>query len=98
MPFLREAATLREKEDRPVKKILDDFLHMCPAAWSLVAGTLRLSCAVGLCALAFLLEGRAGGSCAGYFLAVARELADLPAGLLTIAFFGALGLEELSRR
>ena len=81
-----------------MKKILRDFLHMCPAAWSLVLGTLRLSCAVGLCALAFLLEGRAGGSDAWYHLSVARELADLPAGLLAIACFGALGLEELSRR
>jgi len=80
-----------------LKKLLMEIAGMCPAARGALAGTLKLSCAMLLCALAILLRIGAVDTGNYHLYITALEMAKTPAGLLLIAAIGTVLIEEQAR-
>ena len=76
--------------DSMIKKAIRRMSRMCDEAWYIFMGTLKLSCAMLLCAFMLL----ASPDC-GYDKAMlAAALAETPQGLLMIALIASALLED----
>lgn len=80
-----------------IKALLTRILQMYPPAMDALIGTLKLSCAVALCAFIILIDIGPVNTSNYYLYITAREMANVPAGLLLIAALGTVILEEQSR-
>ena len=78
--------------DSMIKKAIRRMSLMCDEAWYIWMGTLKLSCAMLLCAFLLLLTPRCGYE----EIMLAAALAETPQGLLLIAFIASALLEERS--
>ncbi len=64
--------------------------HMCDEAWYIFMGTLKLSCAMLLCAFMLLVSPQCGYE----KTMLAAALAETPQGLLIVALIASALLEE----
>ncbi|MBR0208083.1 MAG: hypothetical protein IJQ43_04220 [Oscillospiraceae bacterium] len=73
-----------------IRKAIRRMSRMCDEAWYIFMGTLKLSCAMLLCAFMLLVSPDSGYD--GAMLAAA--LAETPQGLLLVAFIASALLED----
>ena len=73
-----------------MKKAFTRMTHMCDEAWYIFMGTLKLSCAMLLCAFMLLLQP----NCGYEQIMLSAALAETPQGLLLIALIVSVLLEE----
>jgi hypothetical protein len=73
-----------------IRKAMRRMSRMCDEAWYIFMGTLKLSCAMLLCAFMLLIS-----PCCGYDrIMLAAALAETPQGLLIVAFIASVLLED----
>ena len=72
------------------KKAIRRMSRMCDEAWYIFMGTLKLSCAMLLCAFMLLVSPNAGYE----NMMLAAALAETPQGLLMIALIASALLED----
>ena len=75
-----------------IKNALRRMSRMCDEAWYIFMGTLKLSCAMLLCAFMLLVAPECGYEQS----MLAAALAETPQGLLLIALIASALLEERS--
>lgn len=73
-----------------IRKALYRMTHMCAEAWYIFMGTLKLSCAMLLCAFMLLVSPQVGY----HETMLAAALAETPQGLLMVALIASVFLEE----
>ena len=73
-----------------IKKTMRRMARMCDEAWYIWMGTLKLSCAMLLCAFILLASPQTGYE----RTMLAAALAETPQGLLTVAFIASALLED----
>ena len=73
-----------------IRKAIGRMSRMCDEAWYIFMGTLKLSCAMLLCAFMLL----ASPNCSYETTMLASALAETPQGLLMIALIASALLEE----
>ncbi len=73
-----------------MKKALRNMSTMCDEAWYILMGTLKLSCAMLLCAYLLLIWPQCGYD----EIMLASALAETPQGLLLIAILASALLED----
>ena len=73
-----------------IKRAVFNMTHMCDEAWYIFMGTLKLSCAMLLCAFMLLVSPQCGYE----KTMLASALAETPQGLLMIALIASALLDE----
>ena len=79
-----------ERVKMMIKKALFRMTHMCDESWYIFMGTLKLSCAMLLCAFILLCSPHSGYE----QMMLAAALAETPQGLLLIALIASALLED----
>lgn len=73
-----------------IRKAIKNMSCMCDEAWYIFMGTLKLSCAMLLCAFMLLVSP----DCGYYESMLSAALAETPQGLLLVALIASALLEE----
>ena len=73
-----------------IRKAIERMSRMCDEAWYIFMGTLKLSCAMLLCAFMLLISPQCGYE----NTMLAAALAETPQGLLMVALIASALLEE----
>ena len=73
-----------------IRKAIGRMSRMCDEAWYIFMGTLKLSCAMLLCAFLLLVSPH----CGYQESMLAAALAETPQGLLMVSFIASALLEE----
>ena len=76
--------------DNMIRKAIRRMSRMCGEAWYIFMGTLKLGCAMLLCAFMLLISP----DCGYEKTMLAAALAETPQGLLLVAFIASALLEE----